>query len=232
MKRVLIIQNDPPETLGLYEKYLRAKTKVTLLKAYEMAANEAFPSIACFDAFVIGPTPISANDAHKHAFLRKEWKYLEEIVASGKPCLGVCCGGQMLAMVLGGEVKRSPSKEVGGYTVKLTEGGVDDSLFNGFPAEFPVFHWHTDMFTVPPGGVLLATGDPCPIQAYRKENVWGIIFHLEITSEDSKRWATAYPAEPSIIGKTVPQVIEECRKTEKDMDELADKLVSNFIALE
>ena len=137
----------------------------------------------------------------------------------------------MLAMVLGGEVKRSPSKEVGGYTARLTDSGVNDPLFEGFPEEFPVFHWHTDMFTVPPGGQLLAVGDPCPIQAYRMDNVWGVIFHLEITSEDAKRWANAYPEEPAIIGKTVEQVIKECEETESEMTRLASKLVNNFLSL-
>lgn len=232
MKRVLIIQNDPPETLGLYETYLWERAAVTLIKAYELPVEESFPSVDEYDAFVIGPTPISANDLHKHAFLRKEWRYLQEIIASGKPCLGVCCGGQMLAMALGGKVVRSPSKEVGGYTVTLTDEGLMDPLFNGFPEEFPVFHWHTDMFHVPPGGKLLAEGDPCPIQAYNKDNVWGVIFHLEITSEDARRWANAYPEEPAIIGKTVEQVIRECEETERDMTRLASLLIDNFLALD
>lgn len=231
MKRVLIIQNDPPETLGLYETYLWERAAVTLIKAYELPEDEAFPSVDDFDAFVVGPTPISANDLHQHAFLRKEWRYLQQIIESGKPTLGVCCGGQMLAAALGGKVVRSPSKEVGGYTVELTDDGLIDPLFKEFPPEFPVFHWHTDMFTVPPGGKLLCIGDPCPIQAYRKDNVWGVIFHLEITSEDAKRWAEAYPDEPAIIGKTVEQVIEECKQTEQTMTRLASLLINNFLEL-
>ena len=182
-----------------------------------------------YDAFVIGPTPISANDALEHSFLRKEWNYLNQITYSCKPCFGVCFGGQMLSKVLGGEVVKSPSKEVGGYTVSLTEDGLDDQLFHGFPDKFPVFHWHSDMFTVPPSGTLLATGDPCPIQAYRKGNVWGLIFHLEITSGDAKRWANAYPDEPALIGKTIEQVIKECEATEKDMTRLAGLLIENFL---
>jgi GMP synthase-like glutamine amidotransferase len=229
MKRVLIIQNDPPETLGLYETYLWERAALTLIKAYELPASEPFPPVNDYDAFVIGPTPISANDALEHPFLQKELNYLKEIVDSGKPCLGICCGGQMLSIVLGGEVVRSPRKEVGGYNVSLTEDGLHDPLFHGFPDEFPVFHWHADMFTVPLGGKLLATGDPCPIQAYRKDNVWGVIFHLEITSEDAKRWAKAYPDEPTIIGKTVKQVIKECEAAEKDMARLASIFVDNFL---
>ncbi len=231
MNKVLIIQNDPPETLGLYETILNDTTELTLIKAYEMNEEDEFPSTNNFTHFLIGPTPISANNAQKHAFLRKEWTYLQEIVDSGKPCLGICCGGQMLSKLLGGEVWMSPSKEIGGYTVSLTDEGLSDPLYNGFPRRFPVFHWHSEMFTVPPGGKLLATGDPCPIQSYRKDKVWGIIFHLEVTSKDAERWAEAYPSEPKAIGKTSEQALNECRENESTMKLLAEKLVNNFLSL-
>ncbi|MFH2110484.1 MAG: type 1 glutamine amidotransferase [Candidatus Bathyarchaeota archaeon] len=228
---VLIIQNDPPETLGLYETYLREKAQVTLIQAYNMKPQEQFPPTDDFDVFIIGPTPISANDAQKHGFLRKEWGYLQQIIDSGKPTLGVCCGGQMLARLQGGEVHRSPSKEIGGYTVALTDHGLRDPLFRGFPANFPVFHWHQDMFTVPPGGQLLATGTPCTIQAYAKDNIRGLIFHLEITHSDAERWADAYPEEPAAIGKTREQALEECREAEPEMRRLAERLVDNLLAI-
>jgi GMP synthase-like glutamine amidotransferase len=231
MKRVLIIQNDPPETLGFYEEYLKENTDLTLIHAYQMGSKDEFPPIDEFSNFIIGPTPISANDALNHEFLRKEWKYLQEIVDSGKPCLGVCCGGQILTKIQGGKVLKSPSKEIGGYKVTLTKQGMSDPIFQGFPIEFPVFHWHTDMFTVPPEGSLLAIGDPCPIQSYRKDNVWGVIFHLEITARDGERWADAYPKEPISIGKTREQVLNECREIESEMKTLAIKLMQNFLSL-
>ncbi|MBN2334417.1 type 1 glutamine amidotransferase [Candidatus Bathyarchaeota archaeon] len=231
VKRVLIIQNDPPETLGLYEKLLREKTELTLIHAYNMKQGDRFPPTTGFEAFIVGPTPIPAKDALSHPFLRKEWSYLQDILDSSKPCLGVCCGGQILARLLGGEVKKSPQREIGGYTATLTDQGLWDSLFKGFPPVFPVFHWHTDMSTVPPGGELLATGDPCPIQAYAKDNVRGVIFHLEITAEDAERWAHAYPDEPARIGKTAEQVIQECRETERQMTRLAERLIDNFLAM-
>jgi GMP synthase (glutamine-hydrolysing) len=227
--RVLIIQNDPPENLGLYESYLREKAEVTLIHAYDMKRGERFPPIKIFDAFIVGPTPISANDAHKHAFLKRELSYLQNIIESGKPVLGVCCGGQMLAKLQGAEVRRSPSKEIGCYPVTLTDHGIRDPLFRGFPQKFPVFHWHQDMFTVPPNGKLLATGTPCPVQAYAKDNVRGLIFHLEVTSLDAEQWADAYPDEPMDIGKTREQVIGECRKHEPEMRRLAERLIDNLL---
>lgn len=230
--RVLIVQNDETEGLGGYERYLkRFRVDHTVFHAYDIEEEDAFPPVELFDAFVIGPTPISANDVDGHLFLRREWGLLGEIVESGKPCLGVCCGGQMLARVLGGEVVGSPEREVGGYEVRLTEEGLEDPLFAGFPEEFPVFHWHGDVFRVPPGGSLLAEGDPCPVQAFGHGNVRGVIFHLEIGVREAARWADAYPGELEAVGKTREKVLEECRAREPEMRWLADRLMMNFLEL-
>ncbi len=175
MARFLIVQNDQVEGLGLYESLLRDEGEVDVVHAYLPGAS--IPNAGSYDAFVIGPTPISANEAEMHPFLARELRYLSSVVLSEKPVLGVCCGGQMLSKLLGGEVIRSPRKEVGGYLVELTEDGRRDQLFAGFPPSFPVFHWHSDMFTVPPGGEQLARGDPCPVQAFAKGSVRGVIFH-------------------------------------------------------
>jgi len=229
-QRVLIIQNDETETLGLYEEYLgRREIPHQVFHAYKMGAGGSFPSVVGFNAFIVGPTPISANDYHRHGFLSREWEFLGEVIESGKPCLGVCCGAQLLAKHLGAEVLRSPEKEVGGYEVRLTEHGRADSLFSGFPDEFPVFQWHSDMFEVPLGGRMLVEGDPCPIQAFGWGSVWGVIFHLEIDRYEAERWADAYPGELSAVGKTRQQVIEECLEREPVMRNLARRLMDNLL---
>ncbi len=203
----------------------------TVFHAYDLEPDDVFPPAEFYDAFIIGPTPISANDVDDHDFLRREWELLGALIESGKPVLGVCCGGQMLARRLGAEVRRSPEKEVGGYEVRLTEEGLEDPLFVSFPEEFPVFQWHSDMFEVPPGGSLLAVGEPCPIQAFGLGNVRGVIFHLEIDRREAGRWAKAYPAELEAVGKTREQVLKECREREPEMRELAYLLMDNFLGL-
>jgi GMP synthase-like glutamine amidotransferase len=230
--KVLIVQNDETESLGLYEECLKERSiEHRVLHAYDLETGESFPPVTGFEAFIIGPTPISANDVDGHPFLGEEGGYLGEIVESGKPCLGVCCGGQMLARRLGAAVRRSPQKEIGGYEVRLTEEGMADPLFAGFPREFPVFHWHNDMFEIPPDGSLLVEGDPCPIQAFGWGNVRGVIFHLEIDGREAVRWADAYPAELEAVGKTRRQVLEECREREPEMRRLAHRLVDNLLRL-
>jgi GMP synthase (glutamine-hydrolysing) len=230
--KVLIIQNDETESLGEYERYLK-KYRVyhTVFHAYDMEGDDDFLPVDLYDAFIIGPTPISANNVDDHLFLRKEWELLGEIIDSGKPCLGVCCGGQILARRLGANVTRSPEKEVGGYEVQLTEEGRADPLFAGFPELFSVFHWHSDMFEIPPGGQMLVEGDPCPIQAFGHGNIRSVIFHLEIDRREASRWADAYPAELEAVGKTKQQVIDECRIREPQMRWLSNRLMENFLGL-
>jgi GMP synthase (glutamine-hydrolysing) len=230
--RTLIIQNDETETIGQYVQYLKTfHVGHTILHAYGFDPDDFFPPVDYFDAFIIGPTPISANDIEEHPYLRREWDYLGEVIDSGKPCLGVCCGGQMLARKLGAQVRRSPEKEVGGYEVRLTKEGLKDPLFAGFPDEFPVFHWHSDMFEIPPGGSLIAIGEPCPIQAFGWGNIRGVIFHLEIDRREAGRWADAYPTELEAVGKTREQVLNECGKREPEMRWLASKLMDNFMGM-
>ena len=231
-ERILIIQNDFTESLGIYQEHLKKRNAVLhVLHAYKMLENDQFPSLHSYDAFIVGPTPISANDVMKYDYLAKEWDYLTRVIQSGKPCLGICCGGQILARILGAKVVRSPEKEVGGYTVELTDDGAMDYLFQGFPLKFPVFHWHTDMFQIPDGGKKLAVGEVCPIQSFGVGNVRGVIFHLEITCDEATRWAEAYPEELIAVRKTREAVIKECRSNEPEMRRLSEKLMINFIQM-
>jgi GMP synthase-like glutamine amidotransferase len=229
--RVLVLQNDKTETLGLYVKYLiDEKIEHQIFHAYANGSESEFPEPTKFDAFIVGPTPISANFYNRYLFLKKEWEVIGEIIRSGKPCLGICCGGQMLAKKLGARVVKSPNKEVGVYEVQLTERGKNDILFKGFPPKFSVFQWHSDMFEIPPKGNLLVKGDICPVQAFGFERVKGVIFHLEIDSNEVSRWADAYPSELISVGKTKMQVIQECKDNEPEMRKLAYLLIRNFLS--
>ncbi len=227
--KALIIQNDPVEGLGLYETLLRDEGEVDVVHAYLQGAS--VPPASGYDLIVVGPTPIPANEAEAYPFLARELHNLSAAISSGMPVLGVCCGGQLLSRLLGGQVVRCPKMEVGGYQLELTDAGKRDPIFVGFPNRFPVFHWHRDMFTVPPDGEELATGNPCPVQAFAKGQVRGVVFHLEIDHLDAARWADAYPGELTLVGKTKAQVVEECRSSESEMGRLAERLVRNLVDL-
>jgi GMP synthase-like glutamine amidotransferase len=227
--RVLVVQNCALEGAGLYERYLRDRAiEHAVFHAYR---ETAFPSPDAYDACVIGGTPVAAYHVHLHAFLREEWLFVEALLRAGKPCLGVCFGGQLLARLLRARVYRHTRREIGVSEVRLTREGREDPVFRGFPTEFPAFQWHADTFDIPKGAVHLAEGDGCSRQAFRLGNAVGLQFHLEVTGADAACWADAYRDELPRAGETREAVVAGCVRHEERMRPLAERLMTNFLAL-
>jgi GMP synthase-like glutamine amidotransferase len=177
------------------------------------------PDARRYDLVVVGGTPSSANDM--------ESTFLADVVREGRPYVGICAGGQLLARLLGAPVTRNPVLEIGGYEVRRV---ADDPCLRGFPPSFPVFQWHGETFGVPKGATLLVEGDDCRNQAFRKGSALGLQFHLEVTHEDAAAWADAYAEELARVGKAKEQVVAECRSREPAMRALLWRLLDNFTA--
>lgn len=224
--KTLVIQNCSTEDIGLYEKCLQDSCiEYYIHHAY---TGEGFPPANCFDAVIVGGTPISVYDVQKHDFLRKEMAYLDAFVKTDKPYLGICGGGQLLAKLLGAQVRKNSVMEIGGYDIKLTSLGKKHKFFEGFPDYFPVFQWHGDTFDVPKGGKLLAKGKDCKNQAFAYKKSLALQFHLEVDPVNARKWADEYKDELKLVNKTKTQVVKECKLAEKQMKELAYLLVRNF----
>jgi GMP synthase (glutamine-hydrolysing) len=190
---ILAIQNCEIEGFGRYGRCLEAwGMPFEVVKPYR---GEALPPLVGFDAILVGGTPLSAYALHEYPFLRDESDYLAEAVYRGKPCLGICCGAQLLAQALGAQVLPGQEKEIGGYQVRLTEAGAQDEMMAGFPPTFPVFHWHGDTFELPLIAELLVEGQACRNQMFRAGPVVGIQFHLEVGPEEAAAWADEYAEE-------------------------------------
>ncbi len=225
--RVLFVQNCELEGIGFYGPLLeQGGCTVDVHPAWR---GGPFPSPEDFDLVLAGGTPIAAYDAEDHAFLRDELRFLSRVLELDLPYLGICAGGQLLARVLGAEVGRNPVREIGGYEVELTAEGANDPLFAGFPARFPVFHWHGDTFEVPADATLLATGEACRNQAFRRGRAVALQFHLEVGPEAAGAWAEAYAAELP-PGKTAADVRGECAAGAPAMNALAEHLIGNLRA--
>ena len=70
---------------------------------------------------------------------------------------------------------------MGGAEIRLTGAGRADPLLRGLPERFRVLLGHKEACDeVPPGAVLLATSEACPVQMFRVgENVYATQFHPE-----------------------------------------------------
>ena len=127
-------------------------------------------------AAVVFGGPMSAND--DSAYIREEIRWLEQVADSGKPILGICLGGQLLARAIGGEVHAHPLGhcEVGWHRVDPADGAPPV-----FPEPMHFYQWHAEGMSLPPDVEVLATSDRFPVQAWRRQNAVGLQFHPEVT---------------------------------------------------
>jgi GMP synthase-like glutamine amidotransferase len=121
----------------------------------------------------------SPRDTHVPA-VAAELELLDQAVAHDVPVLGLCFGGQALAVVLGGSVEPAPIPELGWRTITT-----DDA--RAVP-EGPWLEWHFERFLTPPGAVELARTAEAS-QAFRLGPHFGVQFHPESTVDIVGRWA-------------------------------------------
>jgi GMP synthase (glutamine-hydrolysing) len=132
---------------------------------------------------------MSANDSETLPFIQTELDWLPIALTSGKPCLGICLGAQLIARVLGATVSPHPDgvREIGYFPILPTSQGTAQ-----FQGSLQVYHWHGEGFELPKGAVLLARGETFVNQAFRYgETVYGLQFHPEMTREILERWTTS-----------------------------------------
>ena len=138
-------------------------------------------------AAIIFGGPMSANDDETLDFIRTELDWIPTALESGKPFLGICLGGQLLARALGARVASHPEglHEIGYYAVRPTPAG--RFLLD---RETHFYQWHSEGFDVPRAATLLAESDTFVNQAFACANAYGLQFHPEVTASIMNRWTT------------------------------------------
>jgi GMP synthase (glutamine-hydrolysing) len=187
VRKILIIVHQPTSDPGLVGQILRTS-------GYELDircpsnAQQLPETMDSHGGVIIFGGPMSANDSETLPFIRTELDWIPLALASGKPYLGICLGAQLLARVLGAQVRPHADglREIGYFPITPTpEGGAyfDEPLY--------VYHWHREGFELPPGAIKLAAGDVFPNQAFcYGKAAYGVQFHPEMTREILDKWTT------------------------------------------
>lgn len=142
--------------------------------------NFEFPNIDDYDLIIPLGAPWGAwDDGCIGNWLQPEVEWIRNAVTSGKPVLGICFGGQLIARALGGSVGRAPNCEIGWKDVWTDR---PDIVPSG-----PWFQFHYDRWVVPPGATEIAR-NPFASQAFVINNSLALQFHPELIGSALQGW--------------------------------------------
>ncbi|CAB4609486.1 MAG: aminotransferase [Actinobacteria bacterium] len=185
--KVLFIQHDHVSPTGPVAERFRERgfeTEEILVvpedQFGEPNVNFAFPDFSDYDVIVPLGAPWGAwDDACIGNWLTPEVEWIRAAVSSGKPVLGICFGGQLIARAMGGSVAPAPKGEIG-WTSIWSER--PDLISNG-----PWFQFHYDRWQLPPGAIEIAR-NPVASQAFLINNSLAVQFHPELNAAGLKGW--------------------------------------------
>lgn len=225
MSRLLALLHTKHEPLGQLQPWLTAAgVQIDTVVMLDAAVPQTLDG---YDGLIVmgGPQTACGPD---HEPFTGERSLIRAAVSEGRPYLGVCLGGQLLAAALGGRVEPG-APEKGVHTVRVTPAAEHDLLLQELPAEFRIPQWHGDAITqLPSEAVHLASSDACPHQAFRVGDcAWGLQFHPEVTPAIMQRWS-------QLDGVGDPETMAadtEQWRTEDRVDEVWGRAVARFAAL-
>ena len=231
-KRVLVVKNRTHEGPGLIEILL--KEHQIPYEITDLDQGERFPSLESYGALVVLGGPDSAND--RTAKMKEELDRIREALDLKTPYLGICLGLQALVKAAGGEVVKSPVKEIAfrdrdheWFQVDLTEEGRRDPIFTGFHASFPIFHLHGETVILSGEMSLLGRGKWCTNQVVRVgENAYGLQGHLELTSEMFEVWLQK---DPDLLKLNKEMLRKEFRFLQEEYLQNGRRLFTNFFKM-
>lgn len=216
-RRVLFVQHQDdcgPGYLGDRAQELGLTVEIADL------ARGTLPEDVCrFEMIVSLGSDDSVLD-HSVDYLADEQAFLEGAIAAGVPVFGVCFGAQLLARILGGQVRRLDRPEIGRVTVETMDPEVVE------PGPWVV--WHLDAFECPPDARLLAATSVAA-QAFRQGPHVGVQFHPEATPESVRSWAGKYRDELATAGVDSGALIDETDRRRSESREKAAVLFDRVI---
>jgi GMP synthase-like glutamine amidotransferase len=215
--RALIVQHEEPTPPGHVTQWLAEHDAEVEVFRIDLDDREIDPT--AYDLIVSLGSEFAAFD-DSHAFVPREAKLMRRAVDADVPVLGLCFGGQMLARVLGGEVRRGPISEIGWLPVRTR----DPELV----PEGPWFQWHFDTITAPPGSTVVAESD-AGAQAFVAGRSLGLQFHPEVTPKIMDDWVREYRHELDDEGVDPDALLEETERRAEESRRTSWQLLERFL---
>ena len=204
MKTIAIIQHLANDDPAFFVTWLQAQGLP--FTVFHMFDGATLPAHAGDHAgWCILGGAMSANDPLP--YFDELLARIREAVAKDIPVIGHCLGGQLMARALGGTVQASEHTEIGWSDLEVMHE--DGAQWFGTDARvganLPLFQWHGESFSIPPGAQWLVRGRHCAHQAFSVGGTHlAMQFHCEVNEDKVRRWLDLDAAE--LCGNTSPGV--------------------------
>ena len=190
--KIIILQHIKIEDPGYIKDLMKADG--ANLTTVELDEGEKIPSdLSKFDAMFCMGGPMDTFMENKYPWLIEEKKRIKEFVVDlKKPYLGFCLGCQLLGEVVGGNVIKSKTAEIGIMDINFSKEKNDDILFSSFPDKIKSLQWHSyevDGLDDNNDVKILASSPITKYQIFKYQNhAYGIQFHIEIKDTTVNEW--------------------------------------------
>jgi GMP synthase (glutamine-hydrolysing) len=189
VRRVLVLQHSDESPLGVMAPVLAAAEIEVEVIDGENGCTLPEDAAEASGLVLLGGV-MSANDDARCPHFPDLLELIRSFTAAGKPVLGLCLGGQLIARALGGRVVEQAKGEYGFTALHGRDGVAHDPLVGGLDLPAHIMQWHNDHFTLPPGARHLLASEACPAQAFRAgARTWGFQCHFEVDAGIVDRWA-------------------------------------------
>ena len=233
MQPVLILQQAWHDTPDHFLDYLHAAQIPHQLRRMDLA--EPVPERASkFSGICLLGGPMSANDGPRLPWIDQQIALTRVAIAERIPVIGHCLGGQLMTKALGGTVQASPQPEIGWSRVAVKPSTASRRWF-GEASELPLFQWHGESFSLPPGAEWLATTAACPHQAYAYDGIHlAMQFHCEVKAEKLRIWVEQHHDEIDVCAGVASvqqgqEILQDLSSKLQASQQVADRIYTAWI---
>ena len=159
---------------GQYAHLIANRIRRLRVHAEIRSPETAVADLQDADGLILSGGPASVYDPEAPA-------YNPDILATGKPMLGLCYGHQLLCHRLGGQVEMGETHEFGAAYLHVHKA---EGVLAGLDARERVWMSHRDhVAALPLGFAVLGATEDCPVAAMgdAERKIYGLQFHPEVT---------------------------------------------------
>lgn len=190
MTRLLVIVNDIESQPGLLTRWMISENVEFDLRIGEVSPLPSPAELDAYDGLVMLGGGYMPDETDRAPWLADEAELVRRALETDLPQFGICLGGQLIAHVIGGDVRAQTGAPEKGYTrIDTTAEAAADPVFSAIRPRTSFVESHVDrIVALPEEATLLATSEACEFQAFRVGRAWGTQFHPESTRANIERW--------------------------------------------